>query len=414
MRISSSQYFNLNVSSMNEQQSTLAQMYSQISSGKKLQTASDDPVGAAQAVTLTMQSGTLSQYSTNQATALSSLQQEDSVLSTVGSVLQSIQTQVVHAGDGSLNDADRGAIANTLQGYRDQLLGLANTTDSGGNYIFAGLKGSTAPFTNDPSGVGTQYDGDMGTRGVQISSSRTVPVGDPGAAIFQSVSPSESTAVSSGSANNTGTGTISAVSVDDVSNANNRTTTYTINFATASDGSMTYTVSPDPSDPTQATSAPAAYTADSTISLGGESVKISGSPANNDSFTVQPGTSGNNDMFATLDNLISALRQPTSGSDSAAATLTNALTTAGAKLTNSYNNVLASQTTVGGREQEVQAQQSLTSNSSTQNASDLANLTSIDLVSSISSYELTQSSLQAAQMAFSQIQKMSLFDYLSS
>ena len=71
------------------------------------------------------------------------------------------------------------------------------------------------------------------------------------------------------------------------------------------------------------------------------------------------------------------------------------------------------QATVGGREQEVTATRSSMQTTVTQTASDLANLTSIDLVSAISQYELTQNALQGAQMAFAQIQKMSLFDYLS-
>ena len=50
MRISSSQYFSMNVQTMSDQQATLASMYQQISSGTRLLTASDDPLGAAQAV----------------------------------------------------------------------------------------------------------------------------------------------------------------------------------------------------------------------------------------------------------------------------------------------------------------------------------------------------------------------------
>jgi flagellar hook-associated protein 3 FlgL len=413
MRISSSQYFNMNVSSMNEQQSALSTMYQQISSGKRLSTASDDPLGAAQAVTLTMQSAQLSQYSTNQTTALSSLQQEDSTLGSVADVLTAIKTQVVRAGDGSLTDADRSSIATEIQGYRDQLLGMANTTDSNGNYIFSGLKGGTQPFSNSASGVGVSYAGDLGSRTVQISSSRSVAVGDTGASIFMGVSASESSAVPSAAAGNTGTGTISAVSTNDTTNANNGST-YTIKFGvSATDGSTTYTVTATPPDSSLPTT-PTAYTADSKITLGGQTVQIGGAPANGDSFTVQPATSGNNDIFSTLDNLVTALKQPVTGSSSAAATLTNALTLATTKIGNSYNNVLAAQTTVGGRSQEIQSQQTILSTNKTQNASDLANLTSIDMVSSISSYELTQSSLQAAQMAFSQIQKLSLFNYVSS
>ncbi|KMY85097.1 Flagellar hook-associated protein FlgL [Candidatus Paraburkholderia calva] len=411
MRISSSQYFNLNVSSMSDQQSMLSTMYQQISSGNRLSTASDDPLGAAQAVQLTMQSTTLTQYGTNQTTALSSLQQEDSTLSNVSDVLTSIKTQVVHAGDASLTDADRQSIATVIQDYRDQLLGMANTTDSNGNYIFSGLKDGTAPFSNNSSGVGVSYNGDLGSRTMQISSNRSVAVGDTGASIFMSVSPSESGAVPSASSSNTGTG--SAVSMNDTSNPNNGST-YTIDFAVSpTDGSTTYTVTANPTDSSLPTT-PQPYTADSKITLGGQSVQISGAPGNGDKFTVAPASSGNNDIFATLDNLVAALKQPIGTSSSAQATLTNVLSTVSTKIGNSYNNVLAAQTTVGGRSQEIQSQHSILSTSKTQNASDLANLMSIDLVSSISSYELTQNSLQAAQMAFSQIQKMSLFSYLGS
>ncbi|EKS69279.1 flagellar hook-associated protein FlgL [Burkholderia sp. SJ98] len=409
MRISSSQYFNLNVASMSDQQSTLSSMYQQISSGKRLLTASDDPLGAAQAVQLTMKSGALTQYGTNQTTALSALQQEDATLSSVSSALTSVQTQIVHAGDGSLTDSDRTAIANTIQGLRDQLFSLANTTDSNGNYIFSGLKGGTQPYTNDPSGVGAQYSGDYGQRTVQISEGRTIPVGDTGASIFGSVLPTESDPVSSAASTNTGTGTISGVSVSDTSNAANAST-YTIKFlVSATDGSTTYSVTSNPADSSLPTNV--AYTGSTDIALGGQKVTIDGTPADGDTFSVEPAASGNNDIFATLDSLVNALKQPT-GSPGAQAALTNTLTTIGTKVSNTFNNVLAAQTVVGGREQQVQSTQSAMQTSQTQTASDIANLTSIDLVSSISQYELTQSSLQAAQMAFSQIQKMSLFDYI--
>ncbi|BCQ24549.1 flagellar hook-associated protein FlgL [Caballeronia sp. NK8] len=411
MRISSSQYFNLNVASMSDQQSTLASMYQQISSGKRILTASDDPLGAAQAVQLTLKSGALAQYSTNQTTALSSLQQEDSTLGNVSSVLQSIQTQIVHAGDGSLTDADRTSVANTIQGLRDQLFSLANTTDSNGNYIFSGLKGGTAPFSNDPSGVGANYSGDFGQRAVQISEGRSISVGDTGVSIFQSVSPTESDPVSSAGASNKGTATIGPVSMSDASNAGNASK-YTITFSVSqTDGSTTYSIKSNPVDSTLPTNVP--YTSKSDITLGGQKVTIEGAPADGDTFVVQPAATDNNDIFSTLDSIVSALKQPT-GTPAAQATLTNALTTAGTKINNTFNNVLSAQTVVGGREQEVQSTQTAMQTSQTQTASDIANLTSIDLVSSISQYELTQNSLQAAQMAFSQIQKMSLFDYIGN
>ena len=421
MRISSSQYFTLNVETMNNQQASLANMYAQISSGKALQTAADNPLGAAQAVALSTQAANLAQYTTNQSSALTSLQQEDSTLSNVTNVMQSIQSLVVNAGNGTLNDTDRTSLATQLQGYRSTLMTLANTTDSNGNYIFAGFQGGSKPFSDNPSGVGAAYAGGPGQRVVQISDNRTINVADPGSAIFQSVSSNESSPVASGPTSgalqNTGSGTISPVSVTNSSDPANALT-YTITFATTTAGTPPTTVSsysvtvPGPTAGTTTTVTPSTpYTAGGNITVGSQTVAISGTPASNDTFTVAPANTGNTDIFATLDSLVNALKQPADTS-AAQATLQNALTTAGTKISNTYNNVLTTQTAVGGRSQEVTATQTATQTTSTQTASNLSDLVSVNLPSAISQYEMTQQSLQAAQQAFSQIAKMSLFTYL--
>jgi len=424
MRISSSQYFTMNVETMSNQQASLANMYAQISSGKALQTAADNPLGAAQAVALTSQAATLAQYATNQSSALTSLQQEDSTLSSVTNVMQSIQSLVVNAGNGTLNDTDNSALATQLQGYRSTLMTLANTTDANGNYIFAGFQGGSKPFTNNASGVGATYDGGPGQRQVQISDTRTINVADAGSAIFQSVSSNESSPVSSGSAANTGSGTIGPASVSNSSDPAN-SLIYTITFGTTTTGTPPTSVSsysitssdPSTTPPTvTAPTTPTPYTAGGNITVGSQTVAISGTPASGDTFTVAPANTGNTsdtDIFATLDSLVAALKQP-ADSATAQATLQNALTTAGSKISNTYNNVLTTQTAVGGREQEVTATQTAMQTTATQTANNLADIVSVNLPSAISQYEMTQTSLQAAQQAFAQIQKMSLFNYLSS
>jgi flagellar hook-associated protein 3 FlgL len=423
MRISSSQYFTLNVQTMNNQQASLANMYAQISSGKALQTAADNPLGAAQAVALSSQATNLAQYTTNQSSALTSLQQEDSTLTSVTNVMQSIQSLVVNAGNGTLNNTDRTSLATQLQGYRSTLMTLANTTDSNGNYIFAGFQGGSKPFSDNPSGVGASYSGGPGQRVVQISDTRTINVADPGSAIFQSVSSNESSPVASGASANTGSGTISPVSVTNSGDPANAST-YTITFGTTTTGTppTTTTVSSysvtalDPTTGTTTTvTPPTPYTAGGNIAVGSQTVAISGTPASGDTFTVAPANTGNTsntDIFTTLDSLVNALKQPADTS-AAQATLQNALTTAGTKISNTYNNMLTTQTAVGGRSQEVMATQTATQTTSTQTASNLSDLVSVNMPSAISQYEMTQNSLQAAQQAFAQIQKMSLFNYLT-
>src|SRR5579864_1014618 len=406
MRISTSQYFGMNVQTMDNQQSTLAQLYQQLSSGVAISTPSDNPVGAAQAVQLSMQASTLSQYSTNQSTALSSLQAEDSTLSSVNSVLTNINTLLVRAGDGSLNDSNRSAIATQLQGLRKQLMGLANSTDGSGNYLFAGFQSANAPFSVGSSGA-VQYTGDNGVQSVQVTGSRTIATGDTGAQVFLSVGAAGTSSIPSGAAGNTGSGTISPVSTTNAGSATNAD-----QFSIAFTSPTTYTVTN-----VTAGTAPVAgtYTAGSAIALGGgQTVAISGAPATGDSFSVTPATQAGTDVFANLDAVVAALQVPVGSSTAAAATLNNALTTGMSKLANTLNNVVTVQASVGGRENEVQALQSVTQSNSLQTQSNLANFTDIDMTKVISKYTMTQYSLQAAQQGFTMIQKMSLFNYISN
>jgi flagellar hook-associated protein 3 FlgL len=414
MRISTTQYFTMNVQTMDDQQSALSTMYSQISSGQRIQTASDDPLGAAQAVTLSAQSATLAQYAANQNSALTSLQTEDSTMGSIVSVMQSIQQTLAAVNNGSLTDANRSAFATTLQSDRTQLMTLANTTDSSGNFIFSGFQSGTQPFSNNASGVGATYEGDAGQPSVQISGSRTINVSDTGSSVFQSVSANEALPVPSGASTNTGTGTIGTVTMSDSTNPGNADT-YQITFGTTGSGTSatsTYTVT---DLATNTVVVPAtAYTAGTDISFAGESVAISGTPAAGDSFTVAPANTGNvadTDIFATLDNIVSALQQPAS-SPTGSANLTNALATASAKIGNTYNNMLSVQASVGGREQELTATQTAMETTSTQTSTTLVNLTGVNMTSAISQFELTQTSLKAAQQAFSQVAQLSLFNFI--
>jgi flagellar hook-associated protein 3 FlgL len=406
MRISTSQYFGMNVQTMDDQQSTLAQLYQQISTGVSLSTPSDNPVGAAQAVQLSMQGSTLSQFANNQSTALDSLHSEDSSLSSISNVLTSINTQLVRAGDGSLNDSDRSSIATELQGLRNQLMGLANGTDGSGNYLYAGYQATTPPYSVSSSGA-VQYNGDNGVQTVQVTGTRYIATGDTGRSVFQSVSPSGATTVAAGNAANTGTGTIGNVSV---SNPADPTTQhqYSIQFTSATSYQVTDLTAGTP-PVTQS------YTAGQSISLGGggENVTISGSPAANDKFTVTPATQGSTDVFANLDSVIAALQTP-APAGAGQANLTNALSTAMTQLHNTQNNVTTVQTSVGGREQELEALQTVTQTNSLQTQSNLADLTTVDMTSVISKYTMTQYSLQAAQQGFSMIQKLSLFNYIGN
>ncbi|GLU33980.1 flagellar hook-associated protein FlgL [Trinickia caryophylli] len=409
MRISTAQFYTQGVQTMGNQQSQLNDLYQQISTGQLMQTPGDNPLYAAQAVQLTMTTATISQYQTNQTSALSSLQLEDQTLSSVTNVMQSINSLVVRAGDGTLQDSDRAAIAKTIQGYRDELLTLANSSDSAGNYLFSGFEATTQPFTNNGSG-GVNYMGDGGSRLVQVADTRQVATNDNGAAVFLAVPAIGTSAVAAGSASNTGTGTISRPTVTDASVATN-SDRYTITFGGTS-AAPTYTVT---DNTLGTTTAATAFSTDTPIALGsGMTLSVKGAPAPGDTFTVTPATdSANSGVFSTIDSIIGALQTPADNNPTAKASLTNELAAGLTRFSNSMTAVTVVQASVGGREQELQALQTTTQNNALQAKNDLSNVTSVDMVAAVSQFSLAQTVLQAAQQSFLKVQSMSLFQYMS-
>ena len=185
MRISTSTLYNTNVTQLDTLQSNLLTLQQQVSTGLRIQTPADDPAAAAQVLQLNQSAATNTQYIANINTATSSITLAEGTLQSVTALLQNVQSTAVSAGSSSLTNADRKSLASTLQADFTQLLSYANTTDSNGNYIFAGFKGNTQPFVQTPTGV--QYNGDNGQSMIQVNPNLQVPASDSGASIFMNI-----------------------------------------------------------------------------------------------------------------------------------------------------------------------------------------------------------------------------------
>lgn len=183
MRISTSTIYQQGAARISDVQSSLVKTQQQLSTGRRILTPADDPVAAARALDVTQSQSVNAQYATNRQAAVSSLTTVDNTLASVTSVLQDAKTLTVNAGNGSLSNSDRSSLATQLSSDLDQLLGLANTTDGIGNYLFSGYQTGTQPFVK--TATGAQYNGDQGQRQVQVDSSRQMAVSDSGQAIFQ-------------------------------------------------------------------------------------------------------------------------------------------------------------------------------------------------------------------------------------
>lgn len=184
MRISTQTLFETGAAQLGTLQSALVKTHQQIASGRRILTPSDDPVAAARALEVSQSQSLNTQYGVNRQHAKSALGAVEGTLSSVTALLQDVKTNVIAAGNGSYSDTERGFLATELRGRFEQLLGLANSRDATGNYMFAGFQTSTPAFSESAPGV-VQYDGDQGQRLMQVDSTRQMAASSPGQTVFQ-------------------------------------------------------------------------------------------------------------------------------------------------------------------------------------------------------------------------------------
>lgn len=214
MRISSNTIFEAGIRPIQQQQVDQLKTQQQLSTGRRILAPSDDPVASARALEVTQSVSVNDQYATNRKGATSTLGLEESVLGSLTSLIQDVQTTTVNAGDPSLSHDNRVSLATDLRGRYQELLGLANSNDGSGQYLFAGYQGATKPFTETAPGS-VVYNGDQGQRLVQTSAARQIAVSDAGLDIFQRIRDGNGTFVTAASASNAGTGIIDGGSVLD-------------------------------------------------------------------------------------------------------------------------------------------------------------------------------------------------------
>ncbi len=182
MRISTQNFYSGSGSRLSELQARVDQTMQQIASGSKLQTPSQDPAAAVRSLEVTQSMAVREQFGKNRDSVRSNLSLTDSTLSSMLDNLAGINEQVILANNSTRTSEDLASIAIVLKGQQAQMLGLANTTDSSGNYLFAGQQSTTQPFQSDASGV--SYQGDEQPQLVQVETGREMAIRAGGRSLF--------------------------------------------------------------------------------------------------------------------------------------------------------------------------------------------------------------------------------------
>jgi flagellar hook-associated protein 3 FlgL len=401
MRLSTAAFHRNSIDSILEQQSRLARTQTQVTSGKRFQTAAEDPIAATRAAALDRTVADNAQYDRNSNMIESRLSYEEQSLADMTLLLQKSRDLALQGANATLGQAERNMLVTELRQLRSELIDTANRDDGNGEYLFAGTSTGTRPFADSTTGV--NYVGDQTTRFVRVSGSQAIADGHPGSEVFMNISQANGTFRTAVNTANTGTATIDMGTVVDPSAwvADN----YTLRFTSATDWVIEDDTLPTPVQVATGTG----FSTGQTIDFLGVRVTLTGTPATGDSFSVQPAQ--NTDIFSVLDNLIDTL-DGGSGLPSDRAVFQQQIGASIADLDQSLNRVLQVRSEVGSRLLAIDQAASTRETEGIDLQQLLSDLRDVDYAAAISKLNQEYAGLQAAQAAYTKISQLSLFDYL--
>jgi flagellar hook-associated protein 3 FlgL len=170
----------LNALRISDQQEQTA--LSQLTTGKRVNVASDDPSAAALEVNIAYQIDSCDQFSRSMSSVYSELQTADSSLNSAVTALQRAITLGTEGANGTMSQQNRNTVAQEVTGISQQVLSVANLSYNG-HYVFGGTANSQPPYVTDGAGNVT-YQGNNNVNSVEIETGHTIAINQPGSQLF--------------------------------------------------------------------------------------------------------------------------------------------------------------------------------------------------------------------------------------
>ena len=380
-----------------DRQAKLADAQAQLTSGKRVNRASDDPAAAARSErALAAERRTIASQRAVDASS-NAMTLTEAALGDAGKLLQSAREALVAAGNATYTDAERTGVANQLTDLRQQLFAVANRTDGSGSYLFGGQGSSRAPFADMPGGV--QFQGTAGQ--IQAASGDALPLTMDGKGTWMQSRTGngvfETQVVAS-----TGTAVIDAGAVTDPSALTG--STYSLQFSVVG-GATTYSVLKD-GNPTAQVNLP--FKPGQAIQVDGMTTTITGQPANGDQFNLAPSTPSLS-VFDALDQAIAALKTPGRSNTQIAQGNAIALT----NLDSVLGQVSAGRALMGATMNRVDSVTERLTALKLSSVTERSKAEDLDMVQGLSDVSNQQTGYDAALKAYSMVQRLSLFNYLN-
>jgi flagellar hook-associated protein 3 FlgL len=161
MRVTTGMIFDSGLASIQKQNSRLLDTQEQVATGRRILRPSDDPVASARALEVSQSKSVNSLYAANQGYANDALKLVDSKLDAATDIVTYVRTRAVESGNGTYSSREQAAIGADITQQFDALLGIANSQDSTGDFVFGGYRSNAMPFGGSLA-AGVQYQGDQG------------------------------------------------------------------------------------------------------------------------------------------------------------------------------------------------------------------------------------------------------------
>lgn len=402
MRISTLGFSMGSLSAMMTQQSALVKLQNQVALGYKVNQPADDPIAYVHVQELLRAQSESEQYAKNSTLAKNRLSLEEQGFVDTSTVMSRVRELMLTAGNvATLSDTDRQSIATELSARLDELQAIANRQDGNGEYLFSGYSTKTEPFSGG-DGTPISYVADQGDRQLQISTTQRIADSHNGFDVFVNIPQGNGTFVTNVNMSNTGSGAIDIGSV--VDRPSWVPDDYTISFTSPTDYQIT-----DGATPANVVQM-GTYTSGSAITFNGVSVTITGAPATGDTFEVN--RSRSESIFDTIKGVVDLLNTP-AGSATANAKLTSGLRSSLQQMDQATDHFLGVRAQVGVRLATLDSVDASREATDIDLKSTLSDLRDLDYADAMTKMNQQLVGLQAAQLSYSKISGLSLFNYLS-
>lgn len=423
LRLGSANTYDNARSQLMARQVALSNLQEQLTSGKRVNSPSDDPTAAAQAERAMTRIDRIQADQRALNAQKDAIAQAESTLGDVTDALQRFRELVVNAGNSTNSPADRRTIAGELQGLRDQIFALANRKDTNGQPLFGALASALTPFVG-PNASAPDYLFN-GMPGQTASSEVGIPFALDGDSAFMhqpardgvfnvAVSTASAALTTSGvTVTNTATvattATAAAAAVPSVPYP-----VYTINFTAVNTTvpgttTLTYSITETPavSVPPVTTPVTVSYpsnTAAPITGLPGLSLSVNGTPSVGDTLTINERPS----VFSVLDDAIKSI---------AGAPNNNGATQAVGQALGNIDIGMARISAVRGQAGDLlNRADRISSDQEKRNVqleAERSTAQDLDMIKGVSDFQNQQTGYQAALQSYAQVQKLSLFNFIS-